>query len=115
MTTQKTDRMLSSSGTLVRQLGQFFVNLVDTLLLTETSPSPCSGAISTYEIVKNIRSAVAVYGSLKSIRLYWDFSNHPFPSTIMRHRSEFSASGVNLIDCPAEGRKGAAIKKMLSR
>lgn len=91
--------------------------MIDTFLAVGTSPSSglVAGAVSTYEMVKNIRSALAIYGPLKSFRLYWDHSGHPFPSTAQRVRSELSASGVTLIDCPAEGRKGAATKKMLGR
>lgn len=104
------------SGTLVcAHLYSFDTCGIETLSLVETAPALSSAAttISTYEIVKNIQSAVAPYGPLKSIRLYWDFGGHHFPSTTRRIRSELSASGVNLVDCPAEGRKGAAIKKML--
>ena len=84
--------------------------------MLETLPASSSTSIiSTYETVKNIQLAVATYGPLKSMRLYWDFDISLVPSTTLRIRSELSASGVTLIDCPAEGRKGAAAKKMLGR
>jgi hypothetical protein len=68
-----------------------------------------------YEMVNNIRSAIAIYGSLKFIKMYWDYDNHPSPSITLRIRSQLSASAVTLIDCPADGREGAAAKKMLGR
>jgi len=64
-------------------------------------------------MVKNVHSALRQYGPLRWIRLYWDYSSYPIQSASMRIRAEFSASGVCLIDCPAEARPGAPMKKLL--
>ncbi len=81
-------------------------------LIETTLPSGIS-SISTYDMVKNVHSALRQYGPLRWIRLYWDYSSYPIQSASMRIRAEFSASGVCLIDCPAEARPGAPMKKLL--
>jgi len=78
-----------------------------------TQNSSAAATISTSALVKNICSAVTPYGPLKSIQLYWDHAGYPIQPAATRIRSELSASGVCLIDCPSEGRKEGAMKKML--
>lgn len=69
--------------------------------------------MSTHDLVKNIRTAFSPFGKPRTILAYWDFTSHTIPAVASRMRAELSASGVTVIDCPGEGRKAAAIKKML--
>lgn len=71
-----------------------------------------SSSVSTYDLVKNLRTALRPYGKLKSVRAYWDFSGQLMASASSA-RSDLSSSGVTLIDCPASGRKDLATKMML--
>ena len=66
-------------------------------------------AVSGYEVVQKIRSAVQIFGLIQSFKMYHDSSNH----TLSNLRSELYSSGVTLIDCPSNGRKEAATKTMI--
>ncbi|KAF9533386.1 hypothetical protein CPB83DRAFT_902794 [Crepidotus variabilis] len=72
-----------------------------------------TGSISTYEVISTLRATLDRYGQLRAIKAYWDYAGYPQAATTSKLRSELSSSGVELIDCPGEGRKAAAIKKML--
>jgi len=69
-------------------------------------------AASNYDIVKNIREAITIFGAIKGIRAYADFSAEALPRSITI-RSELSSSGVTLIDCPGDGRKDLSPKIMI--
>lgn len=63
-------------------------------------------AVSGYEIVRKIRSAVNIFGVIQSFKMYHDSSNQSL-STL---RSELWSSGVTLVGCPS---KKAATKMMI--
>ena len=66
-------------------------------------------AVSGYEVVQKIRSAVQIFGLIQSFKMYHDSSNY----SLSNLRSELCSSGVTLIDCPSNGRKEAATKMMI--
>ncbi|CAA7267646.1 unnamed protein product [Cyclocybe aegerita] len=80
----------------------------------ETARLDCSAArsLSTYDVVDNIRAAISRHGVIKTLRAYWDTATTSLISA-SRIRSELASSGVSLIDCPGEGRKGASTKRLL--
>lgn len=81
-------------------------------ILESTRTSSASNAISTYDVVKNIRTAVNPFGPIKAFRAYSDFSGFSLPRSL-NSRSELSSSGVTLIDCPGDGRKDLSTKILL--
>ncbi|KAF8906823.1 hypothetical protein CPB84DRAFT_1666862, partial [Gymnopilus junonius] len=68
-------------------------------------------SVSTYELVKNMRTAITPFGSIKAFRAYTDFAQLSPRETNVR--AELSASGITLVDCPSEGRKDVHAKIML--
>ncbi|KDR73456.1 hypothetical protein GALMADRAFT_227905 [Galerina marginata CBS 339.88] len=78
----------------------------------DTTRSSASTTVSTYDVVKNVRAAVAPLGAIKAIRAYSDFGGAAL-SRSTSVRSELSSSGVTLVDCPGEGRKELSAKIMI--
>lgn len=66
-------------------------------------------AVSGYEVVKKVRSALLPFGPIQSFKMYHDSSDQ----SLSNLRSELGSSGVSLIDCPGNGGKEAATKKMI--
>ncbi|KAH9483749.1 hypothetical protein JR316_0003225 [Psilocybe cubensis] len=101
------------SCTMLSQYSSSLAKVYSTLPDTTRSTS-ASGAVSTYDLVKNIRAAIAPFGPIKSFRAYSDFSLTPsFGLKSTNIRSELSSSGVSLVDCPSDGRKELCTKIML--
>lgn len=66
-------------------------------------------AVSGYEIVRKVRSAVHVFGVIQSFKIYHD-SSHQSLSNL---RSELWSSGVTLVGWPSNEQKEAATKMMI--
>ncbi|PPQ65996.1 hypothetical protein CVT26_010656 [Gymnopilus dilepis] len=76
-----------------------------------TGATSAASSTSTYEIVKNIRAAVASYGPIKAFKSYADFTR---PEGASKARIALSSSGVTLVDCPSEGSQDAHSKIMIT-
>ncbi|KAF8162983.1 NYN domain-containing protein [Crassisporium funariophilum] len=77
-----------------------------------TRADAANSAISSYELVQNIRKALQTFGTIQSFKAYWDFSGQ-LSQRFANLRSELCSSGVTLIDCPSNGRKELAVKMMI--
>lgn len=64
-------------------------------------------AVSGYEVVRRIRSALHIFGTIQSFKMYHNSGNQ----SLSNLHSELGSSGVTLIDC--HGPKEAATKMMI--
>jgi hypothetical protein len=82
-------------------------------MLTDSTKSQALGSeLQLSEIVQNIRSSVFPYGTIKSFRVYGNFSGQALVRAT-NVRSDLLASGLTLMDCPNDGRKDLGVKIML--
>ncbi|KAK1222777.1 hypothetical protein PQX77_014345 [Marasmius sp. AFHP31] len=71
---------------------------------------PVPSHVSGYSLVNSIFEAARQYGYIKAFRSYANFSES---TSIGSRRSELQSSGVNLIDCPHNGRKEVVDQMLL--
>ncbi|KAI0078985.1 hypothetical protein K474DRAFT_1592877 [Panus rudis PR-1116 ss-1] len=65
-----------------------------------------------YSVANGIRRIALEFGSIKVFKAYIETSEHNSPRALTV-RSELTASGVSIIDCPHNGRKDVADKMLI--